>query len=322
MSINNIVIVGLGGVGGYFGGKIAYFNQTCDPENKRNVVFIARGNHLKEIQKSGLILNMNDGRQIRCIPSYATDSFTDIPKADLIILAMKEYDLENVLTQIQKVLKKDTILLPMLNGVDIYERIRRKIDHSIVFPGSVYINSSIESSGIVTQHGKNGRLILGSDPRHKNFYSEELIKLFKASGIDYLWSENIFTSIWEKYLLVCPLALTTAAYNKTIVEVLSSFEMSKDVRGVMREITKLANKKGITFEEGYADKLITNSLKMPMDSKTSYQRDIENKGLINEGEIYASTLIRLSNEFHIDIPVTKMLQKVIMKRIENKQQHN
>jgi 2-dehydropantoate 2-reductase len=316
MPINNIVIVGLGGVGGYFGGKIAFFNQTCKPENKKNVVFVARSNHLKEIQKSGLILNMNDGQQIRCLPTRATDRFADIPKADLIILAMKVYDLENILTQIKKVLKKDTIILPLLNGVDIYERIRRKIDHSIVFPGCVYINSSIVSPGIVAQHGKNGRLILGKDPKHENFYSEELIELFKASQIDYFWSEHILTSIWEKYLLVCPLALTTAAYNKTIVEVLSSSRLADDVRGLMTEITLLAYKKGISFEDGYTDKLIANSLKMPADAKTSYQRDIEKKGVINEGEIYAGTLIRLANEFNIDIPVTKKLHQVIKERIE------
>jgi len=126
----NIAVIGIGGVGGFFGGKLA---QLLKSDSNLNISFVARGEHLREIQKKGLLLDSDDG-VMTCVPTMATGKISDIPVPDLCLVCVKSFDLKNTMLQLKEKVSEKTILLPLLNGVDIYERMREIINTGIILP--------------------------------------------------------------------------------------------------------------------------------------------------------------------------------------------
>ncbi|MBN1215658.1 MAG: hypothetical protein JXA99_09505 [Candidatus Lokiarchaeota archaeon] len=98
--IKDILICGVGGVGGYFGGIMAY-NIIKSFKKIYNIYFYARGNHLKEIQKKGLEIHKSDGKILICKPTLASDNIGDFPSPDLCIISVKSYDLDDVVNIIK-----------------------------------------------------------------------------------------------------------------------------------------------------------------------------------------------------------------------------
>ncbi len=122
--MGNICIVGVGGAGGYFGGMLLHgLGEARGREGK--VFFVARGAHLREIRRSGLVVNTSQRGRLVVTPALATDRIEEIPPPDLCLLCVKSHYLDDVVRRLATVVKKETIVLPLLNGVDIYDRIRK-----------------------------------------------------------------------------------------------------------------------------------------------------------------------------------------------------
>lgn len=128
----DIGIIGIGGVGGYFGGKLTSLLKMEEYKNNVHVYFIARNKHLDEIKKNGLILSTKVEGVFICTPTLATDNFHDLPELDLCILCIKGYDLSQILLSLREKIKKNTVMIPLLNGVDIYDRVRAIIPNGMV----------------------------------------------------------------------------------------------------------------------------------------------------------------------------------------------
>ncbi len=323
--INDVLICGVGGVGGYFGGKIAYkINKLVD--KKKKIYFLARGAHLKEIIKNGLIINTPEEKGIICKPTMASDNLLNIPFPDLCIICVKSYDLDDLVIKLAKFLKEDTIIIPLLNGIDIYERIRKNLNKCIVFPSCVYVGSHIEKPGVVTQSGNPGFFYCGKDPKFPDFNPQPVFDFFKDLGFGqynipnapdptlsmFNWRDNPYQIIWEKYLLVASFALVTAFTGKTLGGVIFNNESLELLTKVMQEIVEIAEKKKIKLSDNIISKTIEFCKAYP-DIKTSYQRDIE-KGKKNEGDLFGGTIIRLGQELNVPTPVTKSLYTQILTR--------
>src|SRR5690242_7951795 len=115
MSIKNIAVIGVGGVGGYFGGKLC---RLQNDGSGLTVAFVARGEHLRAIQKSGLQLNSESDGELIWRPSLATEDCRDLGQVDLCLICVKEFDLPGAVARLAPLVCENTILLPLLNGVD------------------------------------------------------------------------------------------------------------------------------------------------------------------------------------------------------------
>ncbi len=265
-------------------------------------------NILKSIKEKGLILKSSNGNTIICNPQLAIDNFIDLSeKAEMIILAVKSYDLESTLDQINSKVTNNTIILPLLNGIDIYERIRTKIKSGIVFPSCVYVSSHIEKPGVIVHGSGEGLIIFGPDPQHKEFYPSFLLEAFKLFGIKYRWTEEVNIAIWEKYIFIASFAMVTAFSNKSIDEVFSDYNLKEITRQIMLEIYNIGVSKGITLDIYTVENAINRARALPHNTKSSYQLDIAEKGAKNESNIYAETIIKMSKETGIKVPVTKKI---------------
>lgn len=309
--VKTIWVVGIGGVGGYFGGCMAHALHKAN--DARRVYFVARGQHLQEIRENGLILQRNDDTLI-CKPAGASDDMSSFPRPDLCLVCVKSYDLEATVQGLNPFIGDDTVIVPLLNGLDIFERARKCLDKGIVLPACVYITSYIEKPGKVVQNGPNKQVILGSSPYHPDFDPGELLSFVGDMGLDFKWVDEPFAAIWQKYLLVGSFALVTAAYGMSFGEVLDNLDGKRDVSEVMKEIIQLGKKQGINLDIALIDQVIATISGAPYDARSSFQRDLEQGRGKAEEDIFGTAVIRMGKELQVPTPVSEKLVRRIEMR--------
>ncbi len=301
----NVAVVGVGGVGGYFGGKLAYtFSSNAD--SPVNIFFVARGKHLEAIKRNGLVLKSPELGSITCRPTLATERISELPEIDVFLICVKGFDLMNVATSIRNQIKQKTVLLPLLNGADIQERLRNKIETGIILPTCVYLSAHIEEPGVV-HIGKPGKIIFGRDQNHPDYIPHEIFRVFEKSSIDYEWKEDANPAIWEKYIFIASFGLISARYNRTLGEILEETSLKEEVIGIMNEIYSIALKRNIKLPDAIIDLSLKKAMMFPRDTQTSLQRDIHQKKGKSELELFGGTIIDLGKKLGIPTPTTKKI---------------
>ncbi len=313
----NIGIVGIGGVGGYFGGKIAYACTTVKNMSVQTS-FVARGKHLEEIKRNGLRLITDETPGILCRPTMATDNISEIPDIDIWLLCIKSYDLEHALKMIEPKVRPDALIIPLLNGVDIYDRIRSCFRKGIVLPSSVYIGTHIESPGIVVQKGGLCTIFLGKDPQNADYIPHDVFDIFKRSSIKYEWLEDPFITIWEKFIFVAPFALVSAFYRKSFGQIMEHTACKNSVRGIMGEIVKIVKQREIMLRQDIVAVSLQKASTFPYETKPSLLLDIEKYGSKNELDLFGGSIVRLGKSTHVATPVTTYFYEEIKKSLSPK----
>ena len=230
-----IAIAGIGGVGGFFGGLLAkQFSDSSDVE----VHFLSRGKNLQAFKNKGLKV-IQGGSEFVVKPNSATDNAAEIGLANFILVCTKAYDLESILEQLQPCINQDTVILPLLNGVDSKERIKKILPNNTVLDGCVYIVSRLKEPGVVENSGNIQTLYFGL--QHTS--NKQLLLLdgiFKKSGIEGHLSQNISTIIWEKFIFISPTATATSFFDQSIGAILADEDKHKTVRLLIEEVQKIA----------------------------------------------------------------------------------
>lgn len=299
----NICFFGVGGVGGYYGTLVTkHVNET----GLGKTYFIARGKHKEAIQKNGLLLKKDGGKEdILVKPYFCSETVDDLPIFDIVVVSVKGYDLENAAKELTKITGKNSVILPLLNGADIYERIRKNVSEAVVLPSCLYISAHIESPGVIFQTGGSGQIAIGKDPQYPKFYPEVLINLFKGSGIQISFFEDINTEIWTKYIFIASFALVTATYNKTLGEIAGDEKLGTLAKDIMREVESIAKALKINLPDDIVEKTFSKAGQFPFETKTSFQRDVELKGRQSEWDLFGGTIIRYADKFDIPVNNTK-----------------
>lgn len=311
MSIQNIGIVGVGGVGGYFGGKLCGLLKNGAA---LRVLFVARGAHLRAIQQSGLLLSSETEPELVCKPTLATDDFGQLPQLNLCLLCVKEFDLPAVLQRLAPLCSDETILLPLLNGVDVYQRVRRIIKNGIVLPACVYVGTHIERPGKVVQKGGACKILFGPDPQRPEFAADDVVKIFDQARIKSEWTTNIQAEIWQKFIFICAFGLVSAAYDKTLGEILEDDPLRSEAQSIMLEVASLARLSGVTLPNDIAEVSLAKAGGFPYAAKTSFQRDFERSDKKDERDLFAGTMIRMADEMGITLPRIRAVSEMLETR--------
>ena len=308
----NIGVIGVGGVGGYFGGKLAH-RFSAMPDASANIFFAARGEHLEAIKKEGLVVKSTEFGSITCRPALATDRINDFPEIDLFLVCVKGYDLMGVATAIKNRIKENTVIMAPLNGADIRERLRNEIKNGVILPACVYLSSYVEGPGVIVHIGAPGKIIFGRDPDHPGTTPHEVFRTLQESFIPYEWREDANPAIWEKYIFIASFGLISARYNRTLGEILEEPSLKGEVVGIMNEIRSIALKKKIGLPDGIADLSLKKAAMFPRETQTSLQRDIHQKKGKSELELFGGTIVDLGQKLGIPTPVTAKIYRDIEK---------
>lgn len=299
-----LVVLGVGGVGGYFGGKIAAA-VAGDPESAWRVHFVARGDHLVRIQESGLTLYAS-GREVVCRPVSAVGALSEAPVPDVVLLCVKGYDLRDAALQVASRHHERTVVVPLLNGVDVYDRVRACVATGHVLPGCALVGTHLERPGFVRQEGGEGLMFFGADPAHPDFVPGPFLELLDRSQVSYRWFEDPRPALWEKFVFISAFGLVTAAGGKALGEVLVDERSMSEVTGIMREVVELAACEGVEMPADAIDVALEKARSFPDETRTSLQRDVE-AGRRHEGDLFGGTIVRLGERHGVPTPRTKQV---------------
>jgi 2-dehydropantoate 2-reductase len=293
-----IGIVGIGGVGGYFGGKLA---REYEGSEQHEIIFIARGGHLKAIQKKGLQLFTREVDYI-ARPKIATDNPFEAGVFDLVFFCTKSYSLDSSVQQFSSCINKNTVVIPLLNGVNSAERICAVLPQAKVLSGSVYIISHIEEPGVIRQEDGACKLTFGTDDQESAQKYSYILDILLQAKINAVLTDKISEALWTKYLLMCSLASLMSATGKTYGAVWADSSLRKKARDMMLEVVAVAEARHIILQEKAVDKAMEMVAGFGHNSKTSMQIDRE-KGKQTEIDALTAYLCKAGRELGIPTPL-------------------
>jgi 2-dehydropantoate 2-reductase len=306
-----IVIAGIGGVGGYFGGQLA---RHYEKNNEAEIIFFARGENEKAIRQNGLKVESTIGEFI-AKPKLVTSDASEIGKADFLIICTKSYDLEQTLLQLSPCINESTVILPLLNGIDNYEKTKNCFPKNEVWQGCVYIVSRLINPGIIKQMGNKRLLFFGS----KNGNSEKLKQLetiFLNAGIEAYLSKEIEQTIWEKFLFISSIATMTSYMNTSVGLVLSHSESKSLLLTLLAELKKIAEAKQIILPENIIEIIMNKLRALPADITSSMHTDFQ-KGKLTELDSLTGIVVKLGRQYGVATPTYEKLYNELRGKIDN-----
>ena len=300
-----IAVVGAGGVGGYFGGKLAAAGF--------DVTFIARGKTLEALRNNGLTVKSVDGDF--CIPKVkATDKVAEIGEVDLILLGVKSWQVRDAAEQIRPICGSNTTVLPLQNGVLATEELNEVLTdaggHNTAICGLCRIFSKIEEPGIISHFGVVPTIEFGEPNNEK---SERVLKIkdvFDQAGIKSRIPDDIVARLWQKFTFICTSGLLVVS-NTTYGPLRKVPETRRLIEELMTEVNNVAKAMGVTPEPDVIEKTMEIIDKCPYDANCSLTRDVM-EGRPSEIEYQNGTVVRLGEKYGVDTPVNRFVYSCIL----------
>jgi len=296
-----IGIIGTGGVGGYFGGKLARAGHE--------VIFIARGAHLKAIQQNGLqVKSINGNFTIQ--PAYATDHLEALKGADLILFGVKAWQIKDIGEQLKGIIDGKTVLLPLQNGVMSSEELQVIVPGSHVLGGLCRIISKIESPGVILHVAVNPTITFGELTNETTATVLHIKKTFDEAGIESYPAKDIQAERWKKFISICVsglLAITKTNYG----ELRTIPETRQLMIQLITEVYNVSQGAKIKLSADFVEKTIAMHDSLPFDSNASMARDIW-EGKPSELEYQNGSVVRLGKEYGIETPVNQFIYSCLL----------
>lgn len=268
-----IAIAGIGGIGGYIGGKLAH--HYSNNENVE-IIFIARGEMAEAINKKGLWLDSNE-TSYKCIPSLTSDNPIEIGSIEILIVCTKTFSVEEVFKKYHKNLSVNAVVITTQNTVNGEKAITPYLtDNIVLMEGSIYIASNIIGPGKIKHISGPAKLFFGTEGIEDN-RGVEIAKIFNEAGIDATFTHYIKPTLWKKFLFVSPVAVVTSLFKISFSEISEITQAEYLFINLTSELMQLAMAKKITID----DNTILNNLNLLKsfkgNVKSSLQLDLEKK---------------------------------------------
>ena len=261
-----ILVVGAGGVGGYFGARLSAAGGE--------VYFAVRGRHAAAMRESGLrVLTAPDEITI-ARPSVHEDPETTGP-CDVVLLCTKMYSLDEAIEIARPVLHAATAVITLQNGVEAPDRVAEALGPAHAVGGVARIFAHIAAPGVIAHNSTFAQIIFGELDGTRSPRLEDFLAVCKGAGVDATLSENILRDIWTKFIILTGNAGANAYFRATVGEIVGDPERRAFLEALMRETGALARAKGVALRPGVEDELIAAVAAMPGHLKASMALDLE-----------------------------------------------
>ncbi|MBS4029253.1 MAG: 2-dehydropantoate 2-reductase [Ignavibacteriales bacterium] len=298
LSSFKIAILGVGAIGGYFGGKLAAQYANSDDVE---IIFIARGENEKAIRTNGLKLITAQGEHI-IRPSLVTSKPEQVGVVDFVLCCVKSYDLETSIAPLKPCISDKTIILPLLYGVDASERIKKLFPQANVWDGCVYIVSRLIAPGVVEEKGSMNSLYFGSSRLSGTKETLQQVEtIFRTANVNARISENIVQTLWEKFLFISPFATLTSFLNTNIGGIMSNEQHKELLFTLLLEVKAIADAKKISLSDNVVEKTMEQFAKLPAETTSSMHSDFQ-KGKQTELEALTTYVVEQGNELNVATP--------------------
>lgn len=261
-----IAIMGSGGVGGYFGAKLALAGN--------DVTFIARGAHLDAIRANGLRVT-TDTAEMTVNPAKVTDDPATIGPVDVVLFTTKLYDTTEAAESLKPVMGPDTFVVTVQNGVSGADLIGDVLGRDKVLAGSTYIISHLEAPGVIRHMGQFQRIVFGEVDGTLSDRGNRFAKVCADAGIDIDFSDRVLTTMWEKFIPLTVMSGMTALTRMPIGPILSDPELLAMVDAAVAEAVAVGRAEGVPLHENAAERVQKTVRAAPYDTKSSMLVDLE-----------------------------------------------
>ncbi len=297
-----IAVIGSGGVGGFYGLKLAKAGH--------DVTFVARGAHLKAMQESGLHIENESGIS-ESLPSVTvTEDLLSLSQPDLILIAVKMWDLEETALQLKKIAGPHTAVLSLQNGVIKDIILKRIFPEESVMGGVAYVATSIGRPGVIKQVGSMQRIKVGEYNRLPSDRSKELVNAFASMGVDATLADDIERVLWEKYVFLVGISAMTCLTHLTLGPVRENHDSRALLQTIIGEAVAVGRAREVDLPLDYASQCMQLVDNVSFAMTTSMYHDLA-KGNRLELPWLSGGVVTLAREAGVAVPANTFATQVL-----------
>jgi 2-dehydropantoate 2-reductase len=295
-----IAIVGSGGVGGYFGGRLAAAGA--------DVSFLARGAHLDAMRANGLRITSPKG-DLHVRRVNAAGDTREIGPVDIVLVAVKLYDTDSALATLPPLIGPDTVVIPLQNGVDSVAMVAGAVGAAHTAGGTCYVSAVIAEPGVI-KHTAMDHLIFGEIDRRRSPRMLALLKACRPAGFQSTLSADITLDIWTKFVRLSVLSGMTSAARAPLGAVRDTPELWQMLKDALAEGMAVAHAKGIGVPVTTVDDAAKAYSVLPPQTKSSMLEDLE-RGRRIELPWLSGAVVRIGRESGVPTPTHAFITAVL-----------
>jgi 2-dehydropantoate 2-reductase len=297
-----IAVMGAGGVGGFFGGRLAH--AGCD------VNFIARGAHLAAMRERGLTIESEAQGDIHVAKVNATDDAKTIGRADLVIIAVKLWAMDAAIDAVRPIVGPGTAVLSLQNGVIKDDILKREFGEQAVMGGVGYVATHIARPGVIRQTGTLQRLVVGEYDGRRSARAEALLEALLRAGVQAGISEDIRRTLWEKYVFLVGLSGTTATMRLPIGPIRENPQTRAFLFDILKETVAVGRALGVALPENYAEDRLAFADSLAPDMTSSLHHDLEGGNPL-EVEWLSGGVVKLGAQARVPTPANRSVWDIL-----------
>ena len=295
-----IVMFGAGGVGGYFGGRLA--QAGCD------VAFVARGAHLAAIRRDGLRLKSPKG-DAHIASVRASDDPRDLGPADVVLFTVKLYDAERAAAQLGPLIGPDTMVVTLQNGVDAVDIVARHVGREHTAGGVAYVAAVIDPPGTI-RHTALDALIVGELDGTMSPRLQALQAAAGRAGFGFTASPHILVDLWSKFARLSVFAAMTSITRSPLGVLRAEPALMAMLERAALETIAVGRAHGVPLADGVMDEVLVMMRGLPPEAKSSMLSDLE-RGRPLELPWLSGAVVRLGAEKGVPTPTHEFIATVL-----------
>lgn len=295
-----VAVLGAGGVGGYFGGRLAAAGH--------DVRFVARGEHLAALRRDGLTVESVAG-DFALESVVATDDPVEVGEVDYVLLAVKTWQLETAIASLGSLVGKNTAVVTTQNGVEAPQQVAAVVGQDAVLPGAVEVVAFLDGPGRVRHIGGLGKLTFGEWDNRASERVDRLRDALQESGLTAVLPADVWVALWSKFLALGSFGAISALADAPYGVLRARPGTRQLLVDSMNEIKQVAKATGVELPADAIDKTLAFLDILPAEGTTSLQRDI-NAGKPSELAAWSGAVVRLGLETGTPTPLNSMLYEL------------
>lgn len=297
-----ITVVGVGGVGGFFGAMLARSGE--------DVWFLARGRHFEAMNRNGLQITSTAG-SFSIPPTRIVNDASVIGQTDAVLFCVKTYDTESAAELIAPALHANSLVVSLQNGVGNAETLSRLVPRGVIHSGAAYISSRITAPGHVTEVGGFQRIVFGPEGGTQSPFAPDLQRRLTNAGVKCTLLNDIRAELWRKLVFISSMGSLTAVSRLTQGEIIHNISTRTTMFDAMREAQAVAVSLGVPVDPVDESKILEGLRRFSDDTRSSMYFDLISQRPL-EVEALNGTIVRLGERQGIKTPIHKLFYSILL----------
>ncbi|MGR5961936.1 2-dehydropantoate 2-reductase [Bacillus paranthracis] len=287
-----ILVLGAGGVGGFFGGRLV--------EKGEDVTFLVRSKRKKQLEERGLVIRSVNG-DFSFQPKLITKEDQTAP-FDVILFSTKSYHLNEAIQNLKPFVGESTVIIPLLNGIAHVSLLQKEFGEEKVIGGLCFIETTLNNQGEIVQTSAANRLMFGEMKSQDSERIKHISKAFAGTKSSFILSENITQDMWHKYLFITVMSGVTTLMRAPIGPIRESEGGRDFIQNLFEECMEIMRCVGAPIKDNIVQEHMKIIDKISYNMKSSMRRDME-KGSSIEAKHLQGYLLDVAEQFSIEAPL-------------------